>query len=187
MSAGFDANGFGHTDAGTGNRCSVVSIYEDLGSRDLLIQLCDSLSRQFKGDVDFQFDWCRFKYLADPGIALEAAQKAIEADLILLAPQSTDLPPHVQGWLEDCLPNRAAAAGALVLVQSSPKEAAQSLSLRAYLRSTARRAKLDYLRLSSPKAGLGAKALGAGFRFHQPELDEFPHDDGHNIHWGINE
>ena len=187
MSAGIDVEGFGHKDAGASKRCAVVSIYEDIGSRDLLIQLCDSLARRFKDDVDFQFDWWRFKYLADPGMAMEAAQKAIEADLILVAPQSPDLPNYVQGWLEDCLPNRGASAGALVLVQASEKEASQSLSLRAYLRSTAQRAKLDYLRLNSARATIGGKIAGAGFPFFQPELDEFPPDDGHHFHWGINE
>lgn len=188
MSAGFDAtNGFGHNDGGTGKRCAVVSIYEDVRSRDLLIKLCESLTRQFRDDVDFQFDWWRFKYLADPSIAIEAARKTMEADLILLAPQAPELPGYVQGWLEDCLPHRGSAAGALVLVQSSPNDVPQSLSLRAYLRSTAARAKLDYLRLNSPKAGRAVKKLAAGLSAHQPELDEFSSEEGHSSHWGINE
>jgi len=100
MSTEFDNDLFGNRGGETTRRCGVVAVYEDHGSRDLLLQLSDALARKFKNDVEFQFDWCRFKYLADPEIARQAAQSATQADLILLAPKSPDLPVYVQGWLE---------------------------------------------------------------------------------------
>jgi hypothetical protein len=169
MSAGFDISLFGEKGGELTRCCAVVSIYEDLGGRDLLLQLCDSLVWKFKDEVDFQIDWCRFKYLADPEIAMEAAQMAAQADLILLAPQSSELPAYVQGWFEDWLPNREVADGALVLVQPSPNGASQFLPLRYYLRQTAKRARLDYFSLS------------------RPGLVDLPADDDHPLHWGINE
>jgi hypothetical protein len=185
MSAGFDVDAFGDKSAKTIKRLAVVSIYEDLGGRDLLLQICDSLAWNFKDDLEFQFDWCRFKYLADPGIAMEAAQKAAQADLILLAPQSPDLPVYVQGWFEGWSPNRGATDGALVLVQPLSKEA--SPSLPAFLRRTAKRARLDYLRLSSPGSAAGVAGTVAGLSLSQPDLNEFPTDDDPPLHWGINE
>jgi hypothetical protein len=169
MSAGFDVDFLEDKGGEITRQCVVVSIYEDLGGRDLLLQLCNSLVWKFKDEVDFKVDWWRFKYLADPEIATEAAQKASQAALILLAPQSPVLPVYVQGWFEGWLQNREAAEGALVLVQPAPNGALQSLPLRSYLRLTAQRAGLDYFSLS------------------QPDLIELPADDDRPMHWGINE
>jgi hypothetical protein len=187
MSAGRDLDVFGDKDRETTKRCAVVSIYEDLGGRDLLVQLCHSLARKFKDDLEFQFDWWRFKYLADPEIAMEAAQSAAQADLILLAAQSPELPVEVQTWFEGWLPNRGAGDGALVLVQPSRKGASQSLPLRSFLRRTARRGRLDYLRLSSPGSAAGVAGTGAEHSLIQPDLIELLADDNPPLHWGINE
>jgi hypothetical protein len=185
MSAGLDVDVVRNKGGEPAKRCAVVSIYEDLGGRDLLLQLCNSLARKFKDDLEFQFDWWRFKYLADPEIAMEAAQSATRADLILLTAQSSELPVDVQRWFERWLPNRESGEGALVLVQPSPKGASQSLP--AYLRLTARRARLDYLRLSSPGSAAGVAGTVAGLPLIQPGVNELPADDEPPLHWGINE
>jgi hypothetical protein len=187
MSAGFDADVFGFKGGGITNECAVVSIYEDIGGRDMLFQLCNSLARKFKGDLEFQFDWWRFKYLADPEIAMEAAQRAVQANLILLAPQSPELPIHVQGWFEEWLPNREAAHGALVLVQPSPKVASRSLPLRSYLRQTAKRARLDYLPVGSSEPATGGPGQETEFSLFQPDLVALLAHADHPLHWGINE
>ncbi|MGP8198010.1 MAG: hypothetical protein ACLQU4_00735 [Limisphaerales bacterium] len=181
MSTGRD-DGFGSNGRKT-TRCVVVSIYEDLGGRDLLLDLCDSLARTFKDELKFQFDWWRFKYLADPEIAMEAALGAAKADLILLAAQTSELPDHVRRWFEGWLPNRVAGDGALVLVQPSPGEASKLFHLPSSLRLTARRARLDYLRLSSP----GSKAGVAGMPIFQPYVNRLLADEEPPQHWGINE
>jgi hypothetical protein len=185
MSAGLDVDVFENKGGETARRCAVVSIYEDLGGRDLLLQLCNSLAWKFKNDLEFQFDWWRFKYLADPEIAMEAARSATRADLILLAAHSPELPVNVQKWFEGWLPNRKAGDGALVLVQPSLKGASQSLP--AYLRLTAQRARLDYLRLSSSGPAAGAAGTVAGLSLIQPDAKELPADDDLPVHWGINE
>jgi hypothetical protein len=185
MSAGLDVDVFGDKGGEATKRCGVVSIYEDLGGRDLLLQLCGSLTRKFKNDLEFQFDWWRFKYLADPEIAMEAAQSAARADLILLAAQSPELPVEVQKWFEGWLPKREAGDGALVLVQPSPKGASQSLP--AYLRLTAKRARLDYLRLSSPGPAAGVAGTVAGLPLLQHDANELLADEDRPLHWGINE
>ncbi|MGD0814202.1 MAG: hypothetical protein ABSA83_11405 [Verrucomicrobiota bacterium] len=163
-------------------RCVVVSIYEDLGGRELLLDLCDSLARTFKEELKFRFDWWRFKYLADPEIAMEAALSAVRADLILLAVQSSALPDHVEKWFEGWLPNRVAGDGALVLVQPS-REGASSFFLPSSLRLTAKRARLDYLRLSSPGSPTGAPEMPP----LQPYINRLLADGEQPLHWGINE
>lgn len=187
MSTGRDVNVFGNNGGEKTNWCRVVSIYEDLGGRGLLLRLCSSLAQKFKGDLEFHFDWWRFKYLADPEIAMEAALGAAQADLILLAAQSPELPVHVQKWFEGWLPNRAGRDGALVLVQPSPEEDSRPLSLWSYLRLTAKRARLDYLRLSSPGVAPGVAGPVAGLSLLQPYASELLTDEDRPPHWGINE
>jgi hypothetical protein len=164
-------------------RCAVISIYEDLGGRDLLLDLCDSLARTFKDELKFQFDWWRFKYLADPEIAMEAALGAAKADLILLATKSPELPDHVRRWFEGWLPNRVAGDGALVLVQSSPGGASKLIQLPSSLRLTAKRARLDYLRLNSP----GSPSDAAETPPLQYYVNRLLAEDEPPQHWGINE
>lgn len=177
MSAGLDINVFDNQDLET-NVCAVVSIYEDVGARDLLFHLCDFLVSKFKDDVDFQLDWWRFKYLADPIMAMEAAQKAAQADLILLATQSSELPYGVRKWFESWLSKRKSTDGALVLVQSSPESISQTHSLASYLRTTAKRAQLDYFRLNSTDSTPVPS---------NPDLAELLTYDDRPVHWGINE
>jgi hypothetical protein len=143
----------------TTRRCSVVAIYEDTGSREWLLELSNTLTERFKREVTFEVDWCRFKYLADPRIAKETAQSATQADLILLAQKSPELPGYVQGWFEGWAPNRESGEGALVLVHPSPKGTSRSLALHSYLRQTAKRANLDYLRLKTSRTQLELEKL----------------------------
>jgi hypothetical protein len=161
------------------NRCSVVSIYEDIGGRDTLLRLCNALSWKFKNDLEFRINWWRFKFLADPEIGMEAAHCAARADLILLAPKSPTLPGYVQGWFDGWLTTRTPDSGALVLVKPSSKEKTSSIGLGAYLRQTAKRGRLDYLSLESPEAS-------KGFLASQTELSDLISNGGH-VDWGINE
>jgi hypothetical protein len=187
LSAGYDFDASGNENGQPSKPCAVVSIYEDLGGRDLLLRLCDSLVQKFSDDLEFHIDWWRFKYLADPEIAMEAAHSAARADLILFASESSVLPLEVRAWFEGWLPNRADADGALVLVQPSSEGALQSLSLRTYLRRLAKRARLDYLRLTFPNAWAGVAKAVAGLSPFQLDGKEIPAPGDLHPHWGINE
>jgi len=167
MSAVLDLNVLGAKDWPKTNRCSIVSVFENLSGRDLLLKVCGSLAAKFKGDLEFQFDWCRVKYLADPEVARETAQKAREADLILVASQTPGLPADFQNWLQRWLPNRPTNDGSLVVVQTSPTGSA-SLPLGAYLRLTGKGARLDRASLL------------------QGDLMDLA-QAGRSMHWGINE
>ena len=184
MITGFDIDAVGKT-----RRCVVASIYEDAGSREALLGICNSLVWKFQDDLDFEFGFWRFKYLADPEIAMGAAQWTIHADLILLAMQSSDLPGTVQRWIDGWLPKREASDGALVLVQSASVEAPQSRGVISYLRLTASRAHLDYLRLRPPENRTpGVDAAGAaGHTVFPSELSRLMDYGGRPVDWGINE
>ena len=187
MSAGFDFDAFGDENGPPAKPCIIAAIYEDLAARDSLLQLCDSVVRNLGGELDFQIDWWRFKYLADPEIAMEAAQSAARADLILLASESSELPAEVQRWFEGWLPNRASLDGALVLVQPSSRGASHSHLLRSSLRRLAKRARLDFMRLTSPKSWSGITDVVAGLSPFKRGGNDFPGSSDLPVHWGINE
>src|SRR5580658_5117116 len=64
--------------------CTVMALYEDRAAREMAIQLDERLSVRFMGDVEFEFTWWRFDFLAIPEIAREAASRAVSADLMLV-------------------------------------------------------------------------------------------------------
>lgn len=179
MSAGFDLLFSGEGGIQT-NRCSIVSLYEDAAGLETLMRLCNSLSWKFKDEMEFDFDWWRFKYLSDPAMGLQAAHNAAKADLILLAPREQELPKYVQGWFDGWLPSRTSGEGVLVLVEPGDKEKPDRMSLGSYLKQTARRGNLDYLTLEPPRK---KKA----FSLAQPELRDLLYPGGQPMHWGINE
>ena len=59
--------------------------------------------------------------------------------------------------------------------------------LPAFLRQTAKRARLDYLSLNSPGSAAGVAGTGAGSSLFQPDMFELLADDDPPLHWGINE
>lgn len=186
MSAEYDVGFFKDEAGNSPQTCGVVSIYESLGTREILLHLCETLARKFEGDLDFKFDWWRFKYLADPELAIEAAAVATRADLILLAPESSDLPWHVQMWFGDWLPHRDAGGGALFVVQSELKKSSRAFQWPSTLRHLARQARLECHRLNSSRAGRTTTFSGA-MPLTQLEMDELFSEENRTSHWGINE
>jgi len=159
-------------------RCSVVSIYEQLGDRDLLVDFCRSLAMKFRDELEFQFDWWRFKYLTDRDMALEAARSAARADMVFLSTNLPQLPDYVGGWFDTWVSNRIRTDGALVLVQNMRHQPADFSGLENRLGAIARRGGLDYLRVDSSTL--------SDFPLLQPGLNE-PLNEDQPMHWGINE
>jgi hypothetical protein len=155
----------------------VAVAYEDAETRDFAISLCEHLEQRFAGDLDFEFTWWGFKYLSDPEIAQEAAEAAMNADLIMLSVhRARDFAFEVEEWFRHWSEQRTQPDGALVVVESEPEDDSSRRQQASNLVSLARRAKMDYLRLAEtkpPTAPDGAK----------PFVDERYHSSG----WGINE
>jgi len=127
--------------------CSVVVLYEDVATRDAAVELCDTLTARFGAELEFEFTWWGFRYLAEEEIAKQAASAALAADLILVSVRKPeDLPLEVKAWFERWLSDREPAEGALVVLQTE-KETPQQPGRDPYLQLVALRAKLDYLPL----------------------------------------
>jgi hypothetical protein len=165
-------------------------LYEDLAARLLAVKVRDRLISRFKGDMEFEFAWWRFDYLAEPAIAREAASHAASADLMLVSlHQLEDVGLTVKAWFETWLSKRLAEEGALTVIRASLPLGEPISHDDAYLRQAARRANLDYLTLLVPLSApqeideLRVDAVPSA----TIDWEESPNDRYHSSHWGLNE
>ncbi len=129
------------------SKWSVLALYENTDARDLAVQFCDGLVHRFWPECGFDLSWCDWSGLEHAASAREAAAKAQEADLIIVAlsPQAV-IPVEVSSWLELALRNRGEREGVLVgLPDPEPGYDAEAAATQLYLRKLAHQAGMDYL------------------------------------------
>ncbi len=129
------------------SKCSVVVLYADTAARERGISLCHHLVREFWAEIDFEFSWWRFRYLADPDLAEAAARAVASADMIILSARaSEELPGHVKEWFDRWLPAGKAHDAVLIVLADTVNQAKLSLSpFAAFAEQVAQRANLDCL------------------------------------------
>jgi hypothetical protein len=126
---------------------SVVVVYEDTAAREQAVDFCDQLVKRFWARFEFEVSWWSFSLLQKDPVAMEAAEKAAQADLVILSSlRQEDLPVPVKGWIESWLSRRGDREGILAGlmgpgVVGSGLEAPKHL----YLRQVAHRGAMDYL------------------------------------------
>jgi hypothetical protein len=175
----------------------VTVVYEDNGARERALSLCHHLVQGFRTEIEFEFNWWRFRYLEDPEIAQAAAQAAAQADILLFsASSSDDLPEEVRNWTELWVPLRNGGDGVLlVLTEDAQNPEFPASPLFIFLRNLARRASMDCLpRLddepwSAPSPGIHSLQNRAlqGTRVLDEILRHTPPSLAPPSHWGINE
>jgi hypothetical protein len=126
---------------------SVLALYENRGARQLAVQFCDGLVHRFWAEYGFDLTWCDWEGLEHPVSARDAATKARDADLIIVALSALGtVPQHVQAWLDLALKERGEREGVLVgLPDAEPGRDASAAATQLYLRKLAHRAGMDYL------------------------------------------
>jgi hypothetical protein len=127
------------------SKWSVMVVYENTEARESAVTYCDRLMERFWADFGFDVNWCAFEALQDKGDGEKAADKAAEADIMVVANAThCDLPWAVKGWLDNWLRKRGEKEGTLVglVVAESTALAAES---HAYLRVVAHRAGMDFV------------------------------------------
>ena len=166
--------------------CTVLIVYEDLPTRERAVSLCDALVRKFTPELDFEFTWWRFKFLSDAHIAHQAAQAALQADLILVSiHRAEDLPLEIKAWFERWLSDRHPSEGALVVLHTSQDMTCAD----PYLRLVALRANLDYLPLTETQLN-GKEANPFRETLNMPAIvqsERMVAPENNHTGWGIND
>jgi hypothetical protein len=178
-------------------KCSVAVVYADTAARERGISLCHHLVREFWTEIDFEFSWWRFRYLADPDLADAAARAAAAADMVVLSARaSEEMPGHVKDWFNLWLPAGQTRDAALIVLTDTRNEVELSRSaFVSFAEQAARRANLDcLLPWGAPRRVSGQDPLGMmrDRATHVSQvLDEILHHVGPPptlpTHWGLNE
>ena len=167
--------------------CQAVVLYENAAAQGNATDLCHRLVTQLGSELDFAFQSCEFRHLADPVIAHRTAEAAAVADILLVATHGNDLPPTVCSWLQTCGTLRTTTEGALVLLFVEPiSPSAMIGELLARMEAAARRLRMDFLPLVPLPARPLVQVLAERARPLSPLLREMfnrPPSD----HWGLNE
>lgn len=168
-------------------KCGVMVLYEEVPSRDLALRVCDRISQNFAGDLEFEFTWWGLRYLSDAQVSLEARRFAMEADLIIVAVQRTALlSMEVLAWFEHSLLGRRSPGGALAVLQTTADDGSLPWQ-HPYLLSLAQRSHLDYLPLSVSDLAPEENGSSPG-EIVLPHLSRTPDQNPqHFTGWGINE
>lgn len=170
--------------------------YEDKETRNRALHLYDHLAQQLLDDYDFQCSWWKIDHLINPALRQEAADAAIEANMVILSLRaSSQFNREQQQWIEDWTarrPHRKSAFVVLLAGTNAPERDAASLMIR--LKNLSRRAGMDFLphgfNLNPPDAKPNlptANELAPRFSPSTPLLKEMLQHKSPFPRWGINE
>lgn len=91
--------------------------------------------------------WWKLTDFNQPGVLAGAVSKAMRSDMIIVSVRSSEgLPLPFYYWVNSWLPHRVGGVGALVALLGAPiPRNSESGRLRKFLRTVARRARMDFL------------------------------------------
>jgi hypothetical protein len=126
---------------------SVMVVYEDTERREAAVRFCDLLIERFWDRYGFYLSWWSFASLMETASVEVQIEKALEADLIIVAagPEG-EMPAPVQVWFDSWLGQRGDREGAIIALNDPGSGSDEARVGRfVYLRSVAHRAGMDYL------------------------------------------
>jgi hypothetical protein len=125
---------------------SVTVVYDDSQTRKWAGEVYQRIE-SILGTKAVRGTWWNIADLGEPGVLAGAVSTAIRSDMILVAVRSSEgLPLPFYFWVNSWLPHRVNGGGALVALLGAPITTnAESGRLRKYLRTVARRARMDLL------------------------------------------
>lgn len=134
-------------ESGSKENCRIVVVYEDNATRECVLRSAQQLGDAACGDLGLEIHWCPFSLLEEASSADDAANKAVNADVIIFAvAPGGDLPQEAKLWIEKWIGKRREREGALVgLVDRQSASDDLACLKEIYLRHVAHRAGMDYL------------------------------------------
>ncbi len=122
---------------------SIAVVYESPSARQRAVCFCDDLVKRVWALEPFDVSWWSFSQLEDTSTAMQASDKACEAELIVFAVQPDgELPPEVTAWIETWVQRRGDREGSLIGLLETENEISPK---HFYLRAVAHRGGMDYL------------------------------------------
>lgn len=171
----------------------LVVAYEDTDTRNHALHLYDHLAQQLLDDYDFQCSWWKFDHLANPVLQQEAADSAVDANMVILSIRShRELPPVQKAWMEDWITRRQHRKAALVVMIADTSEPEREAApVLAYLRNAARIGGMDFFlhgfELPMVKMRLPGASLPERVTSIAPPMHGMLYDKSPVPRWGINE
>lgn len=125
---------------------NVTVVYQDSQSNKWAAEIYQKVETLLGGKT-VRGTWWNIADLVEPGVLAGAVSKAMRSDMIIVAVSASEgLPLPFYYWVNAWLPNRVASPGALVGLLGAPvPHTPESGRLRKYLRTVARRARMDLL------------------------------------------
>jgi hypothetical protein len=124
---------------------NITVVYEDAAAQQWARDRCE---QRFTGVAKERnhFTWWKLGEFSEPAVLAGAVSKAMQADVIVVAIQSTEgfsLPFYI--WVGSWLPHRAREGGTLMALISTPEEPGVQANRTAdYLRAVAGRARMHF-------------------------------------------
>ncbi len=125
---------------------NVTVVYDDAQTRKWAGDMYQRLESDL-GAKSVRGTWWNLSDLSEPAVLAGAVSKAMRADMIVLAVQSSEgLPLPFYFWVNAWLPHRPVGAGALVALLGQPvHRTTESGRLKKFLRTVAKRARMDLI------------------------------------------
>jgi len=130
----------------TGHGLNVAVVYQDTPTRKWATRVCGHVTRVAGKDA-VHSTWWEISRLGDPDVFRDAVLMTMVADVILVSINDTEeLPIDLCVWIDAWLPRRYQPMGALIALISVPGQPGdQTNHARDYLRTVARKGRLDFL------------------------------------------
>jgi len=125
----------------------LVVAYEDTETRNRALHLYDNVAQKLIDDYDFQCSWWKFDHLADENLCQQAADAAVDANMVILSIRAHDsVPPTHKLWIEDWISRRSPGKAALVvMIAGTNNPERDAAPVLAYLKNAAIRGRMDFL------------------------------------------
>ena len=171
----------------------LVVAYEDTETRNHALHLYDHLAQQLLDDYDFRCSWWKFDHLANPILQQEAADAAVDANMVILSIHAhRELSPTQKTWLDDWTARRQHHKAALVvMIADTTQPERDDAPALTYLRNVARISGMDFFlhgfELPVANVRLAGTALPDRVAAIAPPLHGIIYQKSPVTRWGINE